>query len=1639
MKRFKKRVSVFLIFSILACYLPGFLRVAYAATPITLTAYAFDSGTLTLRWTTLANAKSVRVLYHRPLQHDAVEAIINQSTNTTEISGLQDDIIYDIYLEIYNDQDCTGSLLGTGLLYFCPRITFNSRILEQDSKPVSGGGYEIGVTPGLNLNWAVPKVWVPDPLPADPENGSFEYVNESASLQAIQNKIYSVYKDGRELSTFNFRINLSTDYTTLNSSPTQSALLINQSASEYTANVSGNNTVTAKVYDTDADGYMNFDLIGRVDIASDLPEPDSQYQLPDGEILPGTVYYMNIKPIVKNTAGNSVNAITVGAYLNQNGSILSGAVPYTYTPVRFQISRDEAANVYVKVYRINQGSLDLPGLKYEIQTSDDPTIEGDWKVRKWLNDSFFPNNSSFAVTAFTVTNVNNLLYYKVVVKTDSSDDRLESPRLPYTLAVDTSRPPVPSGLSVINKALVSGQYTDPVTHESSYVKSNDITISWSKPANWDEIVNNTAPYDESKDLYYHILISTNQSDLDTTPYPPLEANGKIYGNFPVRYRLVKYVSALSENIRENGSHLEYTIKGLDLFTVKGSDLYGGVDGESDIQLSNDEGYPTFLLSNKIYYLQMYTTTGENKGSSDPGEISDKSVPISFSTLAETGKDVPLPINFRLNKNDTETKPGPPASVSNVVELQFDKVNINPLDYTSDSSVTKAVYYDLYASTSTETDKFIVIGSTEYPDSDVDFIGTDIQSTSVRAVVKEFSQGSAAYDIFGPRLRPNSTYYFMVKTRVAVGNVKHESLFTSILPVTTVKTEVSPPDESSRLPLSPTDFAVAEDTGGNPLVTGSSVTFDWTNKEPDVSYNIICTTQLVAPDAPSSSYTEDPFYSSFNAVFGQLSLDPSAIPLADKFEYDPAAKSCRYTINSWLSPNKLYYFSIRAVDKTTGKTSYWVSIPVTTLLIDPPGSIEAVNDTELELFWNDDSPSAKTEDFKIYLKGPDDSSYLALNKSQFTVSKDGSTYYGRILNLKPNSVYSIRVYKGNTDLSLITEKTGINTKDSCHSVQVKWKGQTGYRYEIAVKTSEDADYTVISDYDLEQYTDKDGHILPYYIEKPAELSSTGYYNFYGKINTMPVKQYDGSVKHLPLSSNMKYYIKVRCYKIDPMDTSIVSYSKYAGPVDIRTDFNQDDYDESDEDTKNSATFLDRIDKLEEELFWKASANSSINKLLIKGDRLLNSLENNGRYPFVLDISNIGTGVNSSVLYIPVSIIKLLNSEGKSLVIKAPEAEFTIRPRTIDLESADTARLISSASPGSTKDVFFKLSLDRSSNPDTSMPGQTELSSKIARLDIKAMLTTKTDSELEGQIKDKLYNKNTGLVQEKLNMILSQNNSLSSKELEAYLSDQIEDIEKKLSDFIDKLLGDSGQVTGIIAAYSGITLFNDPMGVKLPYSYSQGQIVPYVSYANTNLWNKISNFVLSPDGSATFSVSGTGRYALLSIQNQINDIPQGYYAANDISRLRSKYDLNDVFGAGSSFYPDSPVSVRETILLYEKLTTPSINSAGLDLKQKCTKLGLDAVLNPGNAVKDIERQEFASVLAKLYASKMGISIESITPSRKLTIKDEISISNKYFKSVLICLDSNILTLDEKGNFRPNSSMTRAEVVTAIVRLLELTGDI
>ncbi|AEV67044.1 S-layer homology domain-containing protein [Acetivibrio clariflavus] len=1623
MKILKHTITILVIAALLLGNIPIFQNDIWAAPmPVDIYVESYTDGKLTLRWD-VSGATSFSISYHDP---DGTLQNISDSGNTYTISNLQDNYIYDFKVDVYSGVN----LIGSGLLYYLPRVTFYATQGEQTREAIEGGGYEIGNRPILKLKWVMPKIWV------DTSGGKVVSANEA--LDYINNSYSSIYGTDLKLSKLNFKINISSNASTLNSGAAQSAVnVIDGGSSGYKAYVSGNPSLEAKVEGPETDNYMSLDLVGKKDADSPLPTANGDNELPHGDILPGTVYYMNIKLSFQDDQGNDKFVTTVGAPDDLNGSTLMGEFPYTYTPIRFQLSKDMFNNIYVKIYRINQGSLDLPRLYYQVQ-SIDQIKPGDWVIKKTIDDSFFASGSDSALTLISGVGVNNKYYYKIVVKTDSTKDRLESLPLEYTLSEDTSKPPIPTGITIIDRVPVKREINE--GDKTVIQHSSNITISWEKPANWNEI-KAKALSNPNDDIVYHILLNVTENEDLSQPYPELKADGKAYGNFPLKYR--KVLSFSSQAVKENGNRLEYTIDGFKLFKAyyfNGLDSNGNpvIVEEDIIREEEDKEYPDFLLPNTVYYMQMYTTTYNNRNSNKAEDMSNKSLIVSFTTRAANEIDVPVPRNLQLNVNDAYVIDEKENIISNYVEIQFDKVDINWNNYLLNTTVSKAVYYDIYMSTRTDLNSFTLIGTTENLNGDIKFFGADdAASKYIRLKVQEFSKGTKAYTVFGPSLKSNTTYYFVVKARLKAEGMERdkESNYSSLLAVTTIKGAIGEPDETSKRPVAPVDFRIAEDEEGNQILSSTKVTFSWTRSETDVVYNIICSAGKIDPYEGNYSGNNDAIYQSFLENFGEIILDPSVE--TENFEYDPISKECRYTIDKWLSPNRLYYFSIRAINKSDNTIySVWVSIPVTTLLIEQPQYLEAVTDVQLGFFFEDVDLKTKAEEYSVYIKSETDLRFSLLSKSKYTIVKLGTLSYVRLINLKPNTYYDIRVYKDG-DSKLVYTKDELYTRDSSHQLEIKWRGISQYSYEVAIKAISDDDYVLLNESNLEEYIDAQGKIMPYYAQKSGNTIGTEY-EYYARIKSIPVRLENGTYENQPLKSNTKYFVKVRAKKIDPVDSTIISYSKFIGPISVRTDFNQDDYDDEDNNTKIEISFMDKIKELEKALFWRIDLKEpDENKLLLKGDRVINAIENNDSYNFILDISYYAKSADIDRLYIPIEVIKTLDLTNKSLLIRTDDAEYSIRPDTFNLETRTEIEELEKHK--NVKGIYLTLNIKRNEKSKVSIPNGMTLVSYINKLDIEALGTSLTYTQLKNQINDLVYNKDSGLVQQKLKELLDSKVKGDSKAIEKLINDSVSQIEMEVSQFIYYKLEGGNRTSSIAVESLDIKSFDNPMLVNLIYNEQAGLKLPYVLYKGSSKWQSLSRSTVVSVNKIAFNVIMTGEYAIFAQKGFASDLSDNYEFTSDIKMLLSKFDLSGVFGDLSLFFPEDSIKVKEIILLYEIVTGLNHDNNGLTINQKAQKYGLESLVGYGGVVRDISRQETAKVIMKIYSAKTGVNSVNLIPNSSKIPKDMSKVDDMYYKDVLICLDLGILQVSGEGRFNPDGTITRGELASCLVKLFKLTGDI
>lgn len=1631
-------IAVILVISMIFPIFSGVLQPVFAASleNIKIT-YNESTATATISWS-VPNVTGGEITY---FELDGTGTVASEKTvlvaaaaNSASVTKIKKDFIYNFKVSLTDGNGVTHE----GTKYFLAGVTVTARNVEQQSENMEGGGRETGIYPAMKLTWSMPKVYY---------SYDIYYANE---IPGIFNAVNINFKFKIELDDMLKDVEVKRNASNPADSFSYTAFISEGTSDERSCNVS---------WDMVA-GKFSIYLMGRKDAntampVSGLPDPlpegiplsDQGYVLPYQDLLPSTIYKISMITYFVNGSGSYSTAVD---------GILQSPIDtgYICSPIRFQLTKDTQNQLHVRVLRVNQKGVQLQDLKYKIQKSYGPPY---WIIGGTESEGVSDGGlDTIERNPFPVIDIfkgeENTVYYRIVVS-----EGIESPIMEYKMQDDLAKPPVPRTI----RTSVELQY--PPAGSTINETSSRVTITWDYPGDalWKQI--------KEQDYYYHFSLSLAEDPI-ATPQRLIVDGKEMF--FDVKYRDVKSVNANQIEVDNSSStkRLKYVLDGYGLFE--------GTDENGDpFPLPNEDGYPDYLLPNKTYYLQMYTSVESAKDKPYSIEtMSEKSLKTSFTTLSPSSRDIPVPKYLEVLAVSVS-----PSSIAvpkeATIKIRFDQINIDDWkNYTPEPNTNDRVYYDLYLSTSPDISTFKLIDSTENIEKgiphDVVFSDQykDINNDSIiwrDATINKFTGDNTAK--FGSSLTPNATYYFMVKVRLKIvyDDMTKQSVPSYLLPVTVPRGEPTEPEDSEQKPNAPQDFAIAVDGNGDLMVKGQSVTFEWTVREPKAAYNLIATTSKVAPDAtlaPGSNILSDPTYVSFINAFGnkdnnldgdssKLTLNPNVSQLPPNFETfpgtEPGTVKCRYTIDTWLYPNKIYYFSLRSEIKDESnniRSSVWISIPVTTTLIESPTMLQVVNDCSLSFNWYGSLP---TENYQIRLKPVGEIDYILLTKAQYTIVKDSRDYnYARTtreIKLKPDTQYNIQVISkaGGVENIIDIVKYSANdyytTRDDYHEIDVRWQGvaiDPLTEFEIAVKTDKDTEYTVLNNsVDLEQYTDISTHSYPYYIEKSLNNLNTGYFTYNARIKSVEVTLPDGTKEHRPLKANTKYFIKVRTKKTDSLNLEAVARSKYAGPVDTRTEFSQDDYDDDDQDTGVTAKFLDMLDKLEENVFWEVNKGTGIlNKVYIRDERIVNMLESDGQFSLKIDISQSANTVNGDEIYMARSILNAMKNTNRSVILKAKEIEYTIRPDTFDTENMEEFK--NAVKLTGSKDVFIQLNNFRSADVQPDIQGNNTSASGMNVLSVQTVASNTTSGAIKEMIKDKLYNDKTGIIQKKLEVLKNPNNSNvkgNEQTVNKYLLQLLEEIKSELSYYIEDRLNGAGYSSGIFIQKYSVSKFSSPMAVKMSYKGST-LANPYVLYEGNGSWQKLSQNIKRETGYLNYFVSAAGRYVILSAKDITTSIADDNGAKPYIVKLAESYDLASVFsGAEASFNPNLNVTVKEVILLYELISESKVDS-GKNIKDKAKEYGIDKIINTVNVNRNISRQEAAAVVVKLYCQRTGADYYLMRTSYSKVIKDDKSISDKYATPVYICLQMNFMTLDANSQFNPSGTINRGGIATVVQKMLE-----
>lgn len=1635
-------------------------------------------------------------------REEIIELVAPETENGKIVVRINDDLIvsnhiYDISVEVYRRIDDTAPY-QEGLVYYLAGMTFtgesfnvmakNSDIEDASPDRIRDDKNNVvrvlsGYKPAIRLSWTVPTIIV---------SGSLKKLTDPEALAALS-------EEDVPISRASFQLNM----TVGKDSDRKLNYYAEYDPDDDTYKVKAGDEEAEVVFDS-GKNTMTVTLTGDHGI-----EPGTEYAYTNVGII---FRDSSSAPITLRRTKLSTNRDNRFPVRNRDKAFdrISPNSTSIFTPIPFEITKIDTDKVEVRFRKILNGVY--PELYYQVQDADrldDLFSTGKSWVKIPESSLTYDDYYGYHIVNVTVTGSTNPEWYFRIVVYDSETERPITSSLAVNLqelAVDAGRPPMPKEIEVTpiyggrakvtvpSTDLSTGDFNIPVTH---------LQLSFEKPVSWrkyyNDRINNNYGWDEFRssdhddsDYVFHIVLSSalpeSNIEKDTKIIKGLsdnnnEVNKEVY--LPVKQKRVLVLSK-KQFIQDPGDpnriitqipigNSTNTVPGDNLFYdyAAGTDLSDKENNEDPSEDGKPGDYPEFLIPNTTYYMQMFTSrygdlaaiNNEVWGDSDRLEglednISYMSPVISFTTWPLTEAIVPVPdIGYRLYTQIEDDPVTGKTRLSIISEFPPILTNADWKRYT-DLSEKRMVKYELFISKDPENF-----------DATADAIYTDIYTDqtdqgNITVPIRELIDGNDREPIL-----PNTVYY--IKARASLWVIYGESdledpddpepdqqlgssIDTAIKSITTPKTDTDGWDNVDRHPQAPTSFDIDKDENGEDLAGDIWVDLTWDHNEKDVTYEMVCTTVPILPDALEADYEDDAFNTAFLRVYGnrgipvengRLLLDVRDADIIDDADLEITGKKVVMPMRgSFLQPNKIYYFSLRAVRREQAPDgsvkvtfSRWITVPVTTKMVQPPTLFEAVKDMEIGFNIVNGVAGVTADNMEVHIRKKDglNTSYTRLSRGEFTCVQDGTVFYFRIYNLEPDQWYEVRVRNTKTNTWydavlktwITTEGAPIQekTRNPYNEIEVRFEGEEMYTYLLEARPEDDNNYheliysgTGNTDYGYDTSSVR----IEYYREKFSMDSQK--YMYYTKIR---------GINYVPLKSNTLYYVKLykRIWITDENGNRIKADSLHIGPVTARTDFSQADYDKDKTKDNTIDLFNDTADRLTQKLYWRIDINSGTNvRVLLKDDRIAGLLQAGKESTVTVDISSEHANASSYEILIPYKTLEAIERFNSRLNIKLLGSEITLNKGTVNLDL-----LKQQALAGGAREAMLILKISRRISPVKALAGDLKAASRSYELQAVAGGSRLTYAEIDRMIFDILKTPDAkgpfkyGILDRELTNVLNKlaGSSYSShQELKDLIVSVIDKVEVELSRYIKDIIDGGSGLPANYAVAKSISEFPGKLGVKIEYTLQNGYIAPYVNYGAG--WKEpaggkgyVMQYVL-------FRVEKPGEY-IVAVRGQTAVQPGGT-DNSALAYLSSRYDLSKVFGKGTIYLAD-PIKGEQAVMLYAVVTERDSELTGLTPMQKVTKLDLGSIIGASELTGYLDNQTSVSLAVRLYCAKMNIDPRYMKPSRTITIVNSNDIKSRLYPFVVLGVDLNIAELNNR-RFDATGRTTIGNMLDMVARILE-----
>jgi S-layer homology domain. len=399
---------------------------------------------------------------------------------------------------------------------------------------------------------------------------------------------------------------------------------------------------------------------------------------------------------------------------------------------------------------------------------------------------------------------------------------------------------------------------------------------------------------------------------------------------------------------------------------------------------------------------------------------------------------------------------------------------------------------------------------------------------------------------------------------------------------------------------------------------------------------------------------------------------------------------------------------------------------------------------------------------------------------------------------------------------------------------------------------------------------------------------------------------------------------------------------------------------------------------------------------------------------------------------------LNSGG-SIEFTLDKAEYKLVSSVLDESSYSEATNLKDNY--NETELWFKLTVSR---PDGGTEGiQTTVQSisqvNIVKMNVLAM--TASYSSLKKDFEDKVYNSETGLLEEKkdeLKDLFTKNPGSLSGDTDYMVDAFVDEVQQELADYVKASIeggydssSKTTKTTKILASKE-INEFSAPIIASVYVNRTDDFCQPYGLFVDKGEWKKMDTLSKSSDR-LSFEFIKAGKYFIGVSGTFGNSVPKEHPAYQNIVEFNNLYNIADVFSASGDFDPDTPMTVKESILILDKVFSKnSVN--GEALQKKVARLGLGKYFTSVSPVKDLSREQAATLYTAAYCLKNGTDISTIKSAGVAVFNDSGNISTLHFSNVEYAVGQGYMDSDSNGMFNPSGYVTRANFIVSLQKVLQ-----